>query len=373
MIQIKTRRSLDIDNVGRAVRRLHALDRLLAATPTAQHAALDLDVGRLDVDVDDVDYIEDSVHGDRAAKLLELLFDRQFHRPELIPGIYMTAYREVLDGRPFVNRLPGRHDRIRTASELFELLPAIDELLGTSHAARFDGASSQVKPFAFLNLPPELRLEVYSHLIPSTVHLKATRQEAGNPFRPPSRVLNIRATCRLLNAQVIRFVFQRCALVVNLSRPMPQYVGPGQSFVDSHVSRLSARDSIRTIKFNVPLLFDCNPRCRCAKAVRLVETGALYELVRLFPRLDAALVWFKPLKMAPWTEMAAHEAKHKRKTAKRAIRMIFACLLPSVQLRYWFERFEDEDVKDLVAARMQERGAVYEGVVGEREPVLMLR
>ena len=135
----------------------------------------------------------------------------------------------------------------------------------------------------------------------------------------------------MLDAQVTRFVFQRCTLVVNLSRPMPQFVGPGQPFVDSHVHRLAARDSIRSIKFNVPLLFDCNPGYRCAKTVRLVEKAALYELVRLFPRLDAALVWFKPLKVAPWSrEAREREAIHKKEAVDRAIDMMFECLLPSV-------------------------------------------
>ena len=163
-----------LEQAAQLAAQLRALDAKLAALPVEQHRDLDLDdfllYGELPAAAEGEGEEEGErprVRGTEAAALLVIL-DR-FPRPDLIPRVYVDAYRAALHGRPFVNEWNVSNfcmGRDPTCSAALAVLHPIDNLLETSLRARFDAADAAVPPFAFLRLPAELRRHVYSYLFP---------------------------------------------------------------------------------------------------------------------------------------------------------------------------------------------------------------
>ncbi|CAO2652200.1 Nn.00g004830.m01.CDS01 [Neocucurbitaria sp. VM-36] len=141
-------------------------------------------------------------------------------RPDLIPNVYMEAYTAVLHGRPYLN-----HDKVSdftkgvdpTFSEIRLLLAGIDALCETELAAAFSRLEDQVQPFPLLQLPAELRLQVYSYLLPRESHI-ALLQQPHRDHRPPRLRLDIMRANKQLHDEVAKYLYENRTLFMVAAR-----------------------------------------------------------------------------------------------------------------------------------------------------------
>ncbi|KAF2134870.1 hypothetical protein P153DRAFT_362593 [Dothidotthia symphoricarpi CBS 119687] len=151
-----------VADAGQLMLKLQALDETLRLTPFEDHPKLDLE----SIDVASGTYVIGSEDLFQVVKGISCA--------GLIPDVYIEAYRTMLQRRPYLNHF--RKSDINkgydpTFSEVRRILADIDALCGTELYGYIQKLDRDVKPFAFLRLPAELRLQVYSHLLPREAHI----------------------------------------------------------------------------------------------------------------------------------------------------------------------------------------------------------
>ncbi|KAF1963738.1 hypothetical protein CC80DRAFT_487068 [Byssothecium circinans] len=158
-----------------------------------------------------------------APELLILL--RKFPTPVLIPRVFLDAYKAALHGRPFVNEWnisDFRMGRDPTCSSVLAILRLVDNLLHTSLKARFDALDATVAAFPFLNLPAELRLQVYSHLFPRDTPLALAAEPIVLPKQQPVKIhLDILRTNHQLHDEVTEHFYAKRTLYITFHRSNP--------------------------------------------------------------------------------------------------------------------------------------------------------
>ncbi|KAF3035667.1 hypothetical protein E8E12_003646 [Didymella heteroderae] len=190
--------------------KLQALHRLLECTPLDQHSRLRFD------DIlqapSSRTYVDGSEHVYFTIKSLSW--------PSKIPEAFIEAYREVLQSRPFTNRYIYKpivsgtwHQETSisarsaaTFSAIRPLLPELDSLCDTELADYYQRAEYQVKPFAFMRLPTELRFEVYDYLSPAHTLLRVfAKDKHDSEQRSPVRLDIMRVSRALYKETTDRF------------------------------------------------------------------------------------------------------------------------------------------------------------------------
>ncbi|OAL43854.1 hypothetical protein IQ07DRAFT_592659 [Pyrenochaeta sp. DS3sAY3a] len=141
-------------------------------------------------------------------------------RPDLIPEVYADAYTAVLLGRPFVNTFTVSDFSKGidpTFSEIRVLLASIDGLCETDLKGAFERLEDKVKPFPFLRLPAELRLQVYAEFLPREAHVALLAQPLRD-HRPPRLDLQIMRVNTQLHDEVQKFLYSNRTLFIVVAR-----------------------------------------------------------------------------------------------------------------------------------------------------------
>lgn len=132
-------------------------------------------------------------------------------RPDLIPHVYAQACEAMVRGRPYVNRYAVSDFNKGvdpTFSDIRRLLPDIDRVCDTQLDGAVRRLEAKVRPFPFLRLPAELRLHVYSHLLPSNpkMTLPPRHHETTRP-----RLALMQAN-RQMHHEVRKYLYERVTL-----------------------------------------------------------------------------------------------------------------------------------------------------------------
>jgi hypothetical protein len=225
-----------VANAGDLKLRLQALHELLIHTPLEQHSGIRFD--------DILNGISSRTYVNGSEKVYFTVKDLSW--PSKIPEAFIEAYREVLQCRPYTNKYiyktitaGSRHLEMSvsarsaaTFSAIRPLLPELDSLCDTELTSFYKRAESQggfqntslyvaarsnlgtVKPFAFMQLPTELRLEVLDYLSPAHTLLRVfPKDEHDTEQRPPVR-LDIMRVCKVLYKETADRFFKSSTLYI---------------------------------------------------------------------------------------------------------------------------------------------------------------
>lgn len=144
--------------------KLQALDKALAGICNGHSRELDF------TSIDDAVSMQPphvAVYVDGSEEFFLML--KTVSRPDLIPKVLAEAIKAMSHGRPYVNMhrtSDFKKGADPTFSDFRPMLPDIDRLCGTDLAGVVARLEAQVAPFPFLQLPAELRLQVYSYVLP---------------------------------------------------------------------------------------------------------------------------------------------------------------------------------------------------------------
>ncbi|KAH7075181.1 hypothetical protein FB567DRAFT_185212 [Paraphoma chrysanthemicola] len=143
-------------------------------------------------------------------------------RPDLIPDVYIEAYAAVQQGRYHLNQYrvsDFKKGVDPTFSEIRGLLGKIDAVCGTKLDASYRALEDEVKPFPLLRLPAELRLEVYSHLVPREAHIAVLAQaQPHRDHKPPRLRLDLLRVNRQLHDEATKYFYENRTLFMVAAR-----------------------------------------------------------------------------------------------------------------------------------------------------------
>ncbi|KAF1347274.1 hypothetical protein EJ07DRAFT_143263, partial [Lizonia empirigonia] len=153
---------------------------------------------------------------------------RALLRPDEIPEVYVTAYVQMLRSQHFANvylSRPRPKEDPRTVaagyaptfSDVRPLLLALDAICGTDLEGFYSDVEETLQPFPFLELPAELRLQVYDHLIPPLPYIPMSSRTHPKPGTLPTLPTNLRVN-KQIHAEVNNHCFTRPTLLLQASR-----------------------------------------------------------------------------------------------------------------------------------------------------------
>ncbi|KAJ4992935.1 3 exoribonuclease family protein [Stagonosporopsis vannaccii] len=201
---------------------LQALNKMLTRTPVDQHGELLFEV-----------ILRSKPPGGTYVSGSEELYFlvKTMPWPQKIPTVFVNAYKEVLQSRPFTNKYTpkceGRgkfkyHEPLSitflpTFSTVRLLLPEIDALCNTSLSDIFRNADDRLRSFPFMRLPVELRLHVYDYLVPNEPLLVRIRsKELVNKASGPPKRLDIMRVSRALYQETTKHFFRKSTLLIEV-------------------------------------------------------------------------------------------------------------------------------------------------------------
>ncbi|KAF2032067.1 hypothetical protein EK21DRAFT_61774 [Setomelanomma holmii] len=146
-------------------------------------------------------------------------------RADLIPDVYVEAYATVQQGRFHLNRYrvsDFKKGVDPTFSQVRPLLEKIDELCGTKLDQSYrlledEGKSTHPWCLSLLTRSTELRLEIYSHLIPREPHIAVIAQPHRD-HKPPRLSLDILRINRRLHDEGARHFYENRTLFMVAAR-----------------------------------------------------------------------------------------------------------------------------------------------------------
>ncbi|KAJ4367950.1 hypothetical protein N0V86_009791 [Didymella sp. IMI 355093] len=207
-----------VANAGDLKLRLQALHELLIHTPLEQHSGIRFD--------DTLNGISSRTYVNGSEKVYFTV--KGLSWPSKIPEAFIEAYREVLQCRPHTNKyiyktitagswhleMSVSARSAATFSAIRPLLPELDSLCDTELTSFYQQAESHVKPFAFMQLPTELRLEVLDYLSPAHTLLRVfPKDKYDKEQRPPVR-LDIMRVCKVLYKETADRFFKSSTLYI---------------------------------------------------------------------------------------------------------------------------------------------------------------
>ncbi|KAJ8110661.1 hypothetical protein OPT61_g6547 [Boeremia exigua] len=174
--------------------RLIVLDQLLGSVPLQQQQQ-ELDFGTL-LSEDFIASISDEVATQGLYKIVKTV-----PRFDLIPAVLVNVCR-------YKTRDP-------TCSEVLALLPRLDKFLELSLYEKINAITSLVPPFRLLDLPTELRLYLYTYILPRQPYLTLLNIEPRRHAIPRFDLAALR-TCQQIHDELIDHFYKDQVLVMNV-------------------------------------------------------------------------------------------------------------------------------------------------------------
>lgn len=304
-----------VPRAGIVKMKLQALNSALARTPLDQHRYLDLDAT--------VQRISPRMYVDGSEELYFLV--KGLPWPSKIPHAFLEAYREVSASRPYTNRYlprpfrgcnPSKQATVETLfaptfAMILPLLSGIDSLCGTNLNGFFNQASQNgtslpqpykrtsddraVAPFAFMDLPAEIRLQIYDHLVPNKAFLYLYPRELSitdASWRLPV-CLDIMRTCKTIHTETARHFFSKSTLLLKYRRPLHEGFAkiPGReleyadriSQMSAEVKRTLTRLEFKIMPGRVSIWRDTD------------NSGVLAQICATLPNLKEGVISFEKM------------------------------------------------------------------------------
>jgi hypothetical protein len=203
-----------------------------------------------------------------------------------------------------------------------------------------------VKPFPFLNLAPELRLDVYSHLLPRGNYISLTG-DASSWFGPPHSgrdLANVLRTCHQVHNEVFDHFYKTPTLFMKLvcfaHRFPTHHSYRNRDILVSMDSR--ARNSVEQLVIEVDLYVKNEPGSTLGE-------GTWLEILALLPSLKTVVFSFTEnpeFRQEPngikWEEQE-HFAE---RSMHRAVRYFILRTLTSLELRWHFAGLPEHYLRD---------------------------
>lgn len=232
--QIDFTDSYTVARAGLIKLKLQALSNALNQTPPDRHHELQFN--------DILSEVKSPAHVVGAEEVY--FCTRALLHPDEIPEVYVTAYKQVLRSQHFANvylsRPRPREDPRTVAagyaptfSDVRPLLLALDAICGTdlegfymdveeSRTYRLSRVMHKsnnfiVQPFPFLDLPAELRLQIYEHVIPPLPYIPMSSRTHPKPGALPSNLAILRVN-KQIHTEVTNHCLARPTLLLRASR-----------------------------------------------------------------------------------------------------------------------------------------------------------
>ncbi|KAF1840245.1 uncharacterized protein K460DRAFT_371451 [Cucurbitaria berberidis CBS 394.84] len=266
--------------------RLQALDNALSSPPLKPQSRGDVDkIAR----ACEARPRHEAVYVDGSEEFYLLV--KPISRPDLIPDVYIEAYRAVLQGRPYLNEYKvsdSKQGVDPTFSKIRSWLPSIDALCETDLGASFSSLEDQVKPFPFLQLPAELRLHVYSHLLPRKPYISLPSLPQLND-RAPLRLDIMRASNQLHN-EVAKYWYEKRTLFMVVARDVPKYM----SQYDKTLARMPPQTRQLFNKIEIQVGYDATHSFAPSRYTEIRSfSDCMRHILALIPNLDVAVISFQ--------------------------------------------------------------------------------
>ncbi|KAF1925815.1 uncharacterized protein M421DRAFT_423375 [Didymella exigua CBS 183.55] len=293
-----------VANAGDLKLKLQALNNLLVRTPLNQHSELHFDA--IFESVSSRTYVDGSE---------EVYFTvKNLSWPSKIPEAFINAYLEVLQGRPFTNSYIFKTERWWTPGQLTSVsaksaatfstirlvLPDLDMLCNTKLNDFFQQAESQVKPFALMQLPTELRLEIFDYLFPAQTPLRIFSKIQDDPEnRPPVR-LDIMRVSKALHKETVDHFLNNSSLFIEAYPDLRRGIWVQAYFTEAtvieyvaRVMRMSyeARSKITRLEIRI-IPEDAASPINSYHPARL-DTSSLRRICTELPSLKSVLISFE--------------------------------------------------------------------------------
>nr|QTA73108.1 hypothetical protein [Epicoccum nigrum] len=208
--------SFSLQDMRKLTSQLLALDRLLSSVPSHREQDLDLDTGFSGPAKSPSPNEKDQSCTVEVGELYKIV--DAIPRYDLIPATLIHICKTSWQGRIYQNMYRRSDvDNVRhpTFSEVLKLLPKLDQLLETSLSDKVDAVVSSVVPFRLLDLPTEIRLQVYDHMLPRQPYLTLLNIEPRQYAIPRYDLASLR-TCQQLHNELIDHFYRDQVLVMNV-------------------------------------------------------------------------------------------------------------------------------------------------------------
>lgn len=296
---------------------LQALNIALTRTPFNQHSQLQFD------DILQGASPRTYVNGSEEVYFLT----KSLPWPSKIPEVFAEAYSQVLQLRPFTNTYIVR-DFTQVTPEFFSsasarfapifskirpLLPELDMLCDTTLNTFFQKADEKgmsssrsfsqvtdhitVKPFAFMQLPTELRLQVYDYLVPTRAFVHLYSKEFPMLDRNPPSCLEIMRVNKQLHEETTKHFFDKPTLLIEACKESRLH--QTQGFFTKHttgeyvalVTSMSPEVKRRFTRLELRIFPDC------ASTADKAQLGPLplRQICNALPNLESILISYSKI------------------------------------------------------------------------------
>ncbi|KAF2850254.1 hypothetical protein T440DRAFT_109633 [Plenodomus tracheiphilus IPT5] len=291
------------------------------------------------------------------------LLVKSISRPDLIPDVYVSAYSAVLQGRPYLNEYKVSDFRKGvdpTFSEIRPLLAQIDAQCETNLETAFGKLETRVKPLPFLQLPAELRLLTYSHLLPREAHLALIYQPHREHKTPRIR-LDVLRTNQQVHDEVAQYFYEKRTLFLVAARDKAS-----QTLSNNYLSRFydmvatmnpKTRHFFKKLEIQVSYLSGQTITLKRYPSISFVA-DPMRDLFALLPQVQTLVIAFGP------TPFIAGENWGIIREKLETVYWLIDCVPPSIDVRWdltraFTSRFKvDEGPLRRIVAK---RGTVHMG------------
>ncbi|KAF2676354.1 hypothetical protein K458DRAFT_183571 [Lentithecium fluviatile CBS 122367] len=348
----------DVVKAGALCLKLRAIDGLLHSAPSWHRLVLDFAA------IIRSDTTTQSVADTEVLDHLPVLLARM-RRPDLIPDTFVDLYTTVLKGRIYRNE--NRCSDFRkgpdpTCSEVLRILPVIDHQLGTSLSAFFNAMNDAVKPFPLLELPAELRLQIYSHLLPRANYLSLFGQPSRASRPPRLNLVDILRTSHQLHGEVTEYFYNNQTLLMKVVCP-----GPKRTCEDywqrSHDTLAGmnprTRQLFKQLEIQMDLLLAAHPAYPGLPESTfyrgVIESPIFAAMLKMLPNLEAVIISFSSN-----VRMGAARRDRADLWVRDALHWLIGQIPESLQLRWDFYCWSKADLGPELKEKLAPRGEIQE-------------
>lgn len=222
-----------------------------------------------------------------------------------------------------------------------------------------------VKPFPFLQLPPELRIEIYSVLFPRRPYITLAppgKVRGAGPARLPRLDLSILRTSKQTHSEAIKYLYQPTPLFLKIRCDKSKDVihGTFEKACESlHLIGTRNRETFKRLEIQLDMPFNATP---VIDYEQLGDADQLVAMLSLIPNLDTVTFLFR----TPVNDTSIFQGF--ALDMRLITSMLFYCLnrIPdsvNVQwdLKYLYRQMTYEAVKEFARSRSgsQEVDSVY--------------
>ena len=226
---------------------------------------------------------------------------------------------------------------------------------------------SAVKPFPFLRLPAELRLQVYSYIVPRDGFISLSGQTVyslccgtfGDHYKTPAADLTSLRVSRQIYTEVRKYFFDNRTLLVKTTRDNGQMELSTLAQCYKKVARMRGETRAGFKRLEIMVDYHSPASAHGTISVDGIERSPLREMMDLLANLDVVLVSF-PDRLTKGAMANSRAALWLRrvpaKDGRRELEWLVDQIPETMALQWDFTDFDDAPCIKAIAKKMERRG-----------------